>query len=194
MERDSPFRQVTAIELKEWFALASDSADKQPKYDQSLADRDLPSLPKSFPKFWKFQSRFALHSFRYSSSKKVASCSEMRPFVRADAMVFPQIRFSSSLRFMQFLRFKSHDDTTHVSGKSRRLFGVEEPKLQSLLSSEKLRCLLLFAHNLDLVSHKEGSLARNDAVLRSQYSPQVRHQLRSQKALTNVGWGASEGR
>jgi len=45
--------------------------------------------PKRFPKFCDFQSLFAVHSFKYSASKKFASSSEIRPCVRADAILFP---------------------------------------------------------------------------------------------------------
>ena len=45
------------------------------------------------------QPFFDLKSRRYSSIKNCASCSEISPVVRADAIVFPQIRCSISFLF-----------------------------------------------------------------------------------------------
>ena len=66
-------------------------------------ERSRDVLPKSLPKFCDFQSFFALNSFRYSSSRNWASSSEISPLVRADAMLFPQIRFSNFVLFTYFL-------------------------------------------------------------------------------------------
>jgi len=45
------------------------------------------------------QPFFDLKSRKYSSIKNCASCSEISPVVRADAILFPQIRCSISFLF-----------------------------------------------------------------------------------------------
>ena len=74
----------------------------QPIYSSLLLNRmDLSCDQKILGMIYVFPSQpfFDLKSRRYSSIKNCASCSEISPVVRADAIVFPQIRCSISFLF-----------------------------------------------------------------------------------------------